>query len=497
VIRAVAVGEDGTGPAGAAAVAPDARRCQPAGRLRRLTRDSMLRNSLFVFMTNAATAVLGFGFFVLAARLYTPREVGRATSLISGMGLVAYFALLGLNVTIVRYLPTSRRRDQDINTGLALVFLAAVAFATGYVLLLPVVAPSAARLGSTPVRAAIFVLLAACYSVNMFTDSVFVAFRSAAYNLIVDGFIQGFVKISLPAALVGLGAFGLVGSVGAGSAAAAVASVVILARRFEFRPRLQISVASLRGMFSFSSATYLGNLLNIAPPLLLPVLIVRELGSEAAGYFYLAFNVINVVFSLSYAICLSMFAEASHGSAPVAALARKAAVALCATIVPAAALVIVTRSLVLTAFGPGYQTNASAALTILALSAPAVAGFVLVTELLRILAPPKVLIVLNLVFAGAVLGLSTLWSDHGLPGMAMGWLVGHAAGFLLGLVLLVAFSPRGGTETPDPSPLPEPVRARRRGVFRILPKESSREDNARDKALSGRGGWRRVRGARA
>jgi O-antigen/teichoic acid export membrane protein len=439
-------------------------------RLRSFYRDSLLRNSLFVFLATSAMAVLGFAFFIAAARLYSPNEVGEGTSFISGTGLISYFALLGLNVTIVRFLPFSTRPSDDINTSLLLVFLAGLVLSTGYLVLLPVVAPNVASLQGSPVKSAAFILLSAMVAVNVFADSVFVAYRSTAYSFVVSGVVQGSTKIVLLVVLVGVGSFGLPVSTGAAASVAASINVTILIRRFGLRLRPWISRAVMRRIFGFSSAHYLANLCNIVPPLVLPVVVVQQLGQEAGGYFYVTFMISNLLYGVAYAICQSLFAEASHGEESIGRLARKAAIALAATTLPASALIISARTLLLSSFGGVYAERAADTLVVLAAAAPVVALYVLATSLMRVMTAPYLLIVVNFVFAAGILGMAITWSGHGLVGISMGWLLGHAGGAVLAGATLLS--------------------ARRRvasGPMATFRKGTHLEDYARHEAISGRG----------
>jgi O-antigen/teichoic acid export membrane protein len=67
------------------------------------SQDKVLRNSFFLMVSTLLMAGLGFVFWVVVARLYSPAEVGLATSLIAASTLIAYVSQLGLNNTLVRF----------------------------------------------------------------------------------------------------------------------------------------------------------------------------------------------------------------------------------------------------------------------------------------------------------------------------------------------------------------------------------------------------------
>ena len=62
---------------------------------------------------------LGLAFWLIAARLYSVGAIGRGSSLIAAVGVIASAALLGLNTAFVRYLPAAANRDVLLTSGSA------------------------------------------------------------------------------------------------------------------------------------------------------------------------------------------------------------------------------------------------------------------------------------------------------------------------------------------------------------------------------------------
>src|SRR5882672_9164511 len=83
--------------------------------------DSLYRNSIYLMLSTAVQAFFGFFFWIINARLFNTSEVGLATTLISVATLISSFSLLGLNAGIVSYLPTSKEKNNKINTSLTLI----------------------------------------------------------------------------------------------------------------------------------------------------------------------------------------------------------------------------------------------------------------------------------------------------------------------------------------------------------------------------------------
>src|SRR3984957_8460873 len=193
-----------------------------------LRTDHMVRNSLYLILSSGLQAALGFAFWIITARLFSPADVGKASSLISATTVIAYLALLGLNSTLVRHLPTAPDRSALITAGLVLVAACGAAIGLIYVLLIPVLAPRLAFVQHQPALAAGFVLLTAAAAVNLITDSVFVASRKAAYSALTAGGVGGIAKVVSVLLLAGTGSYGLFCASVGGFAAAALASLVLM-----------------------------------------------------------------------------------------------------------------------------------------------------------------------------------------------------------------------------------------------------------------------------
>ncbi|HXH27171.1 MAG TPA: oligosaccharide flippase family protein, partial [Candidatus Acidoferrum sp.] len=282
---------------------------------RALKRDSLLLNSFFLFLSTATMAGFGFIFWLLVAHFYPPSLVGVASTLISAMNFIAYLALLGFDTTFIKFLPGSQRRSEQIDTGLLLVGGAALLAATGYAFIAPRLAPGLHVLSDHWYFMVGYVFLVTGAAVNLVTDSIFIAYRSAKYNFFIDGLTASSLQVVLPMALVGLGAYGVFAASGAAAFIAMLVSIVVLMRRFGYQPRLAINRTILREVARYSFINYIANLLNVVPTLVLPLIIINKLGTAAAGYYYLAFMMATLLYTIAHTLSQAMLAEGSYDEA--------------------------------------------------------------------------------------------------------------------------------------------------------------------------------------
>lgn len=413
------------------------RQQSPPSSRRRRNADELIRGSFFLAVTTGATGALGFAFWLINAQLYTPAQIGEATSLISATVMISYFSLFGLNSTLIRYLPSSTRRNEEVTVALLVVLVVATLLCTGYILLLPVTAPRLQDVVGNLADATLFTVLTALSAVNLCTDSVFIALRRAKYNLYINGFLQGAVKLLLPFFLIGLGGFGIFVGSGIAATFAVTASVLMMYRRLGLRLRLTAAGSVVRRLVRFSAANYVASLFNLIPILVLPMIILNVRGSAETGYFYISFQIANLLNGGAYAVSESLFAEGSYSGAALGRLAKRSAVVLGLLMVPASLILAGVAGLLLSLFGDDYVSQAAGCLSVFALGGIAVTLNSWTGSLLRITDRLWTLMWSNVVYAGSIVGLAILWADRGLTWIALAWLIGNLlSGGCAGLALL-------------------------------------------------------------
>src|SRR5262249_55861980 len=82
----------------------------PRNRLKRAVKRNgdLLGNSGALMSTSVVTSALGFGYWWIAARSFSPATVGRASAAISAMTLISTLGMLGLGTLLVAELARTR-----------------------------------------------------------------------------------------------------------------------------------------------------------------------------------------------------------------------------------------------------------------------------------------------------------------------------------------------------------------------------------------------------
>ena len=97
--------------------------------LKRLYGVSLYRNAIYLMLNSAALAVLGFVFWILAARFYSTEEVGLAAAIIAAATFLALLSTLGLDYGLIRFMPNSGKKFNSlVNSCFTVSGLAAIVF---------------------------------------------------------------------------------------------------------------------------------------------------------------------------------------------------------------------------------------------------------------------------------------------------------------------------------------------------------------------------------
>ncbi len=70
-----------------------------------IIKNSFYKNSFYILITSMISSIFGFIFWIIAAKFYTPDEVGIASAIISSMTLILLFSKFGLDQAIIRFFP--------------------------------------------------------------------------------------------------------------------------------------------------------------------------------------------------------------------------------------------------------------------------------------------------------------------------------------------------------------------------------------------------------
>jgi O-antigen/teichoic acid export membrane protein len=387
-------------------------------RLRQVASDSLLRNSFFLLLTMALTSASGFLFWALCTRLYSQAEVGYGTALLSALNFATSLASLGLNRAMVRFYYTRDRRQPYLSANVVVSIGAALLVSAAIATALP-------HFGVRDVSVAVFAtfcLGAVLFSVKASIESVFIAMRCSSLTF-AENLGMNASKLALPAILVGAGYLGIFLSQVLGLLVAVLVATALLRRRLGYRLFGRPDWQALRETRSFATGSYLSDLVGNLPNSALPVILLDRLGPESSALWFVAVQIVTILFLICSSITQSLFAEASADEANLLRHVRTTAGAMAAVMLPAVLLIEMFAPQILALFGHRYQAGALP-LRLLAGSALLVMVSYLTGSILSILRKVRYLTLVNAANAVLVIGLA-LTAVHSLVGMGWVWILGE------------------------------------------------------------------------
>jgi O-antigen/teichoic acid export membrane protein/Ser/Thr protein kinase RdoA (MazF antagonist) len=397
--------------------------------------DSLLRNAIFLMASTGIMSVLGFGFWIFVAHLYSPGAIGEASALISITLLISNLSFFGLNAAFVRFLPTSKNQSRDINAALITVSLATIVAGIVYLSFAPHFAGKLGWLMANPGHQLLFLFLLVAVSLNTLTDSIFIANRRAEYHTIVYT-VFGVVKLILPLLLISSGALGIFTSYIAAVIASLALSFYFMKRATGYRILSRPNWVFISKSRHYTISNYLGALLWGLPSQLMPTLIIARLGDVNAAYFSMAWTMANLLYVIPSATTNSLLAETSHNMADQSKNLRHAIRILALILVPVVALSIIVAPYLLSLFGGNYARGGTHIFQLLALSTFFIAGSSIGNTIMNIEQRVKGIVGVQIITASTTLLLATVLVRFGLVGIGLSMLLGNMIGFSVQVIIL-------------------------------------------------------------
>ncbi|HET8814087.1 MAG TPA: MATE family efflux transporter [Solirubrobacterales bacterium] len=425
-------------------------------RLRRLGEQSLFRNSLYIMGTTAATSLLGFFFWLIAARTLSATEVGRSAALISAMLFVSVFTNLGLGQVLVSRL-ASRAAGRDwsvaVSTAISLAALASLVGGAIAAVLLPILIP-ALKGGLSPATFLLLPLGVAGAACSLVIDYACIAERHAKLAF-TRNTAAALLRIALIPLVEVVPVEGTTWILAIWAASFLLIDVVAVFRELpalghDFRPHLagwREELAEVRGLIAGHQSINLG---AQASSYLLPVLVSARLGPEQNAYFYTTFMVASALFFIAPAIGNALFAEGAHEPERLGRDVRRAARQVLLLAGPPALVLLLAGPTILGFFGEAYAEEGETLLLILIAAAAFDAVLQIFLAVLRV--KHRLQDAALVTWATLVVAIAATWfllPPLELEGAGIGWALGKvvgvacAAAFLLRAPKLGPLRPQG------------------------------------------------------
>ncbi|MDX3383673.1 lipopolysaccharide biosynthesis protein [Streptomyces niveiscabiei] len=398
--------------------------------------DSLFRNAYFLMLSTGVSAVLGLGFWLVAARYYSEEAVGQGSAAIAAMRLLASITATTMIGAVVRFVPRAGRATGALvwrAYAASSVVVAVAAFV--FLLTLDLWGASYAPLGA-PAAGAVFVVACVAWALLTLQDGVLTGLRKALWVPVGNAVFSVGKLILLAVFATVLPVLGIFVSWAAAIALSTLPLGWLIFRRLI--PRQQaadrhVEPPRLREMGRFLAGDSLGALFSLAMINLLPVMVAVRFSAAENGYFYVAYTVGGTMEFMAINMASSLTAHASHDPRHLADGVRGALRRMTLLLVPVVLVLVLFAPRILTPFDEDYAEHGTTVLRLLALGALPRVVVELYIGVLRVQGRTGLLAALQGAMCTLVLGsAAVLFGPAGIAGA--GWAV------LLGMTLIAGVS---------------------------------------------------------
>ncbi|WP_117210885.1 lipopolysaccharide biosynthesis protein [Allorhizocola rhizosphaerae] len=273
----------------------------------------LMRSSIALIVSTAATAVLGMAFWAVAAWVFAPIEVGRASAGAAAILLLAALGQLALTAVFARVLPTmtTSRLRRMITWSYALMTCASLAVTGIFV---------ATGLGEgflepRPVPVLCFALAVVATAMSAVQDGAFVALSRASWVPVKNSILAVARMALLPLlALANTPAAILVAWTVPTVLAIVILNIVLYGRTIPAQaaaPTPAGDAPSRRGVLRLIGGQYAASIVNAITLFFPPVLVTLVLGPQANAVFFLPWTITTALIGLLWNIVVPFVVEAS------------------------------------------------------------------------------------------------------------------------------------------------------------------------------------------
>ncbi|GLW99708.1 hypothetical protein [Microtetraspora sp. NBRC 16547] len=334
-------------------------------RLSRDFNDPLYRSAYALLLNAGAGAVLGFGYWIVAAHVFEQRAVGHGLALITSMRLLASLTSFGFVGSLTRFIPETGRATSRFIAGIYIVGAAFTLTATvGFLLTLDVWGPTY-RILSGWGPGLLFTAMVLVWSTWTLQDVVLTALRKSEW-VPVENVILSVLKIVLLAA----GAMTLkIATADSVSWTVYLAWIIpgifavvpvnyMIFRRLVPRHLVetgQRTPPSLGRIGRFLVGDYFGAFFRLAMVNVVPFIVATRVGAGTYASYGMAVTLAQMLEALAFTMATSLTVEGVFDASSLAVNARRALRRTLSTLLPVVLVLVVVAPHVLGMLGKDYQ----------------------------------------------------------------------------------------------------------------------------------------------
>ncbi len=389
------------------------------------------------------TSGLGFVFWLVAANRFTPEAVGIATAATSAMTLINTFCMFGLGTLLITELPRNRGKELSlVGAGLIVVGGASIVIGGLFAFLAPYISPNLGPLGLNFENIVFFTIGVLMTSITFLIDQCLIGIMKGGVQFWRNALFTTAKLVILVIASIWVAnktGMTIYNAWTLGNIISMIPVIIyVIAKKGLSLKQYLPNWSFMRKLGPAAVQHHILNLILLAPPSALPLVVTIMLHPQDVAWFYVASMMATFLFTIASSLTTVLHAA---NAADASALAQKARLTMGLSLLIGVAANVVFffgAPIILRLYGPSYAEHASWVLRILALEVFPLSiknHYIAVRrirdQIVNAMIPIAIGSILELVIAaiGAHLG--------GLNGLSIGWLAATMleATFMLPLLL--------------------------------------------------------------
>lgn len=331
-------------------------------------KDSFIKNSYILISDGIFTTLLGFIYWLLAARLYGSSDIGIGNSAVSAVSLVVSLSVQGFGVGIVRLLPQyPDKENQIINSCLTLSLILLSLILSIFYIFLPFWSKSLNFFING--KFLFFVLFSFSYLYTLLLDCIFIAKRETQ-NLLIKNLQLNIIKLFLLLGFVFLKLNGIYYSWGISIVIICIIETLILRKKINnsYKPALVFDKKLDKEVLDYSLKNHISDVLSSLPNMILPIMIAELINVNMVAYFTITWMIVSSLMIIEKSTSQSLFAEISANVSDLDILVKKSIKFLLSQLSLLLFAVLLFGKYILNMYGKEYSLNGYPLLVILIIS---------------------------------------------------------------------------------------------------------------------------------
>lgn len=392
----------------------------------------LLKNSLYIILTSISTAGFGFVFWMIAAKMYSTENVGVATALISSMTLIILLSKIGIDTSIIRFIPEGDK-NKIFSTSIIVTTFVSILLGVIFILAVDIFSPELKFL-KDPYNAIIYLLILIANSLTTIATVCFISIRRAELQFYQSFIIGSRILFLFP--FVFAGSYGIFGSFGLSFILGLIFTFFLFSHS-GIKLGYIIDKSFLKNSLKYSAENYIINLFFTVPNQILPLVCISLLGDKVTAYYYISYAISSLLLMIPSSITTSLFVECSNGI-NLKKTVIQSLITMYLLLIPSIIILYFKSSSLLLVIGKDYSENGTYLLQIMSFTSLFVPITLTYLSIKRVQKDMSTVIALSGSICMMLIGFGYFFTlKFGLDGLGYAWIGSYGIGsVLVGILML-------------------------------------------------------------